>query len=239
MTPQNEAYREGDGTSSRQNQREAANIFASTDADNSYQKDKQVAGSKRQAVIDPDGQQRQKGMKSQDNAMVDHVHDANIIPSPEKIRLGNSDTWHSTNVVGQSDGRTGWVTRSDPSTTEGQKLWQILAEILAKRTHTNEVIAYMTTAIDETRAAFKPSDLCAMIRLELELAVEKASLEIRHSLFRESLEQSTSDQDEAAAGIEREAPRAGPLTGFRRRTRSSMARAPRLHGAEQIKISGR
>ncbi|KAG6362116.1 hypothetical protein INS49_010345 [Diaporthe citri] len=211
MTLKSKACPEGEGASYQQNRQDAVQIVPSREADVSHQKEKQVAGRQRQAEIDPDGQRRQKTMKSQDNTAVVDVHDANNMPV--NVRPMNSNTWQGASVVVESHHRTGWITRSDPSTAGGQKLWQILAEILAKRSHTNEVIAYMAPTIDESRASSKPSDLCAMTVNELELAIGEANLKIRHSRLRESVGQLISDRDEAAADIGREAPRAGPLTG--------------------------
>lgn len=94
---------------------------------------------------------------------------------------------------------------------EGQKLWQILAGILAKRSPTSEVIAYKALAIDKTRGAFKPPDFCAMTH-ELKRAMEESNLEIQNRRLRESVGQSTSDLDETAADPAHEASRAGPLT---------------------------
>lgn len=211
MTPKNEPYSDDDGAYSPQNRGDAAHTVASRDADVRQQKDKQVSGRKRQAVIDPDGQRRQKIMKSQDKTAVVDVHYVNNMPV--NVRPVNSNAWQGMSLVVESHHETGWITRSDPSTAGGQKLWQILAEILAKRSHTNEVIAYMAPLIDETQAAFNSSDLCAMTEHELELAIDKSNLERSDSRLRESDGQSTSDRDEAAADAAHEAPCAGLLTG--------------------------
>lgn len=92
MTPKDKASHYGEGTYSRQNQRDAANIFAYMEADESHKKDKQVTRRKRQAVIEPDGQRRQKAMKSKGNAMVNHTHDASNMPRPVEVQPGNSIT---------------------------------------------------------------------------------------------------------------------------------------------------
>lgn len=196
---------------SRQTRWDAANVFASRDADDSHQKDKHVAGRKRKADIDPEDQGRHKTMKSQDNATVDDVHDANNVPRNFWPR--NSTTYQGMSLIVEAPNGTGWITRSNPSTTGGPMLLPIVAEILAKRSHTNEVMAYLIPLlIDETGTAFKSTDTCAMTDHEIKLAIEETNLKIRNGCLRESVGQSTSDRDEAAADAAHEAPRAGPLT---------------------------
>lgn len=182
------------------------------DGDGSHQKYKHVAGRKRQAEIDPADQRRHKTMKSQDNTTVDDVHDANNIPV--NVRPENSHAWQGTNIATPPPYGNGFLSQTDPSTIEGQELWKIMADILAKWSPTNEVIAYMAPAIkvDKSRAAITPSELRAMTN-EAKRAIEKSNLEIQNRRLRESVGQSTSDRAEAAADAEHEAPRAGPLTG--------------------------
>ncbi|KAK7741108.1 hypothetical protein SLS63_000661 [Diaporthe eres] len=212
MNPKNKACPEGEGVPSRQTRRDAANIFASRETDDIHQQDKQAAGRKRQATIDPDGQRRQKAMKSQDDTTVDDVHDANNIPV--KVRPESIHTWQGTNVATPSPYGNGFISHTDPSTTDGQELLQTMADILAKWSPTKEVITYMAPAVkgDKNRAAFTPSDLCEMNN-ELKRAIEESNLEIQNRRLRESVGQSASDRDETAADEGNEARCAGPLTG--------------------------
>lgn len=193
-------WSEFEGEPSRQNQQAGANIGASVWSPSNiegyhsdrhrHQNENHVVGTKRQAAeMSPDDTRIPKAMKH-DPTTVDVDMTGNsmppwavprnniwqgtkvVVPSP----FPRENIWEGTNVVIPSPDGTGYISYSDPSTAGGKKLSQIVAEQMAKLSHTGEVIMYTGPVIDKNLPKFESGDILGLSSSKLRRAIQEANL---------------------------------------------------------------
>lgn len=114
-------------------------------SDGSYQKDKQVAGTKRQrSEIPPETQRRPKEMKYQEFATADFANDANNTPPNAQTKSKN---WQGAGITVPSPGGAGYIANLDPLMSREQGLQKIIMDQMAQENPPGEYIRCAAPAI--------------------------------------------------------------------------------------------
>lgn len=117
-------------------------------SDDSHQKDKQVAGTKRQgSEVPPENQRRPKTMRYQEVSTVHVANGANNVPPNIQTR---SKIWQGAGFTGPSSCGAGYIANMGPSMSQEQGLQKILREQIAQKNPTGECIR--STAPDIRRS---------------------------------------------------------------------------------------
>lgn len=115
-------------------------------SDDGHQKDKQVAGTKRQgSEVPPENQRRPKAIKYQENATADVANDARNVPPNVQTE---SRIWQGAGFTAPSPYRAGYMANRDPSMSQEQGLQKILMDQMAQENPTGEYTRCTAPAIN-------------------------------------------------------------------------------------------